>query len=102
MQRIAKTLLVTLLLFFITTNIMAQEKQDKYEYVEILPSVPGTLVVVDGNEGRSVVIGKNKSPLWATLKEVNRMSKEEGWEVYNNSVDPNGSSHYYLRRKLKD
>jgi hypothetical protein len=101
-----KTLLATLLLFFITTVIMAQ---DKFEYaiIEYTPAARDIQISINGVEFKKVDVPKEKIKGWAdanpALEELNKMI-DKGWELFDtqHSTGNTDAVHifvFYLRKK---
>lgn len=96
MKPTTKTLIVTLLLFFITTGVMAQEK---YEYAIVQGRYNGVVVIT--HEWVNIPTPKTGNAEIELVKKLEEMSKE-GWEVIDADPGEGTISHtYYLRRKVK-
>ncbi|MGE0636077.1 MAG: hypothetical protein AB7G44_15155 [Bacteroidia bacterium] len=101
MKTIKTTLIAALLLF----TVNAALAQDKYEYSTLISnSALNTISIITASELKTIKIAKGETEMQALLKEVNRMNKEENWEVYNNSTIVNSSNiyahYFYLRKKV--
>jgi len=105
MNPITKTLLATLLLLFVTTGIMAQ---DKYEYATVYYNPSYSLIDISttGGELKNIVIPKggvrSKGDMTPALKEVDAMT-EQGWEFFNTAMSNDSQGYptyvFSLRKK---
>jgi hypothetical protein len=105
MKTTTKTILVTLLLFFITTGVMAQEK---YEFAMIY-KVGNYLQIITKEGALGVKIDKALNTETELIKKVNEYSAN-GWEVVSittptfniNSTASDQEHNFYLRKKINE
>ena len=112
MKLITKTLFTTLLLFFITTGIRAQEKYDfailsySQYWQNITISMSGTkYTVVDAQESSKI----NTRNFNTVLNEVSKL-QDQGWELFNTqatgmtsdaAIGANYPNYLFYMRKKK-
>jgi hypothetical protein len=100
MKPITKTLVVTLLLFFITTSIMAQEK---YDFAIVSYTLMPKKIRISINGEFTAKSGEGSKDLYdfsPVLKEVADM-QEKGWDVFN-TYGMEGASVVFVLRKKKN
>ncbi len=100
MKTIKTTLIAALLLFTVKTALA----QDKYVYAMLISnSVTSSVSLINALETITIELDKGEYEVHGLLRIANKMSKDEGWEVYNNSIYfTGGSAHhtYYLKKKI--
>jgi hypothetical protein len=81
-----------------TGGLLAQEKQEKYEYATVHSSGM-TIYFTTAENQESIPTGiKGKEYMRDLLKKVNELT-DKGWEVYNSTFTDNVTIMYYLRKK---